>query len=122
MINTSHHNVHYFNQNIGKIPRSGVIDTETINPHDLCYQCYKHGPDCLFGKLSIKDFNDEAHFTNTFVLILSQIQMNMLFKTKYERKRRIRDRNIHKSTRITVGIHETIKKFTVTVQPKNACK
>ena len=41
---------------------SGVIDPETINPHELCYQCSKYGPDCLFGKLRIKYFNDEPHF------------------------------------------------------------
>ena len=43
---------------------SGVIDPETINPQDLCYQCCKHGPDCLFGKIRIKDFNYEPHFPN----------------------------------------------------------
>ena len=31
----------------GKIPRSGVIYSETINPHDLCYKCYKNGQDCF---------------------------------------------------------------------------
>ena len=44
-MNTTHKNVHIFNQNNGEIPRSGVIDPETINPRDLCYQCSKHGPD-----------------------------------------------------------------------------
>ena len=48
--------------------------------------------------------------------------MNMLFNTKDERKRRIRDRNIHKATIIPVVIHGKKKKFTVTVQPKNAYK
>ena len=42
MIDTTHNNVHFLNQIIDKISRSGVIDTETINPHDLCYQCSKH--------------------------------------------------------------------------------
>ena len=32
-----------------------------MNPHDLCHQCSKHGPDCVFGKLRIKDFDDEPH-------------------------------------------------------------
>ena len=40
---------------------SGVIDTEKINPHDLCYQWSKHDPYFLFGELRIKDFNDEPH-------------------------------------------------------------
>ena len=48
--------------------------------------------------------------------------MNMLFKTKDERKISRCDRNIHKAMRIPVDIHEWNKKFTVTVQPKNACK
>ena len=48
--------------------------------------------------------------------------MNMLFKTKDEIKRRICDGNIHKAMRIPVDIHEINKRFTVTVQPKNACK
>ena len=50
------------NQITGESPMSGVIDPETINTHDLCYQCSKHGPDCLLGKLRIQNFNDEPHF------------------------------------------------------------
>ena len=49
-----------------KISRSGVIDTETINFHDLCYQCYKHGTDCLFGKFRIKGFIDEPSFPDIY--------------------------------------------------------
>ena len=48
--------------------------------------------------------------------------MNMLFKTNSVRKRRICDRKIHKALIIPVEICETNKKFTVKVQPKNACK
>ena len=33
LINTSHKNVHFLNQINGKIPSSGVIDPEAINPH-----------------------------------------------------------------------------------------
>ena len=55
-----------------------------MNPNDLCYQCFKHGPDCLFGKLKIKDFNDEPHFSYILKLISSQIQINKLLKTNYE--------------------------------------
>ena len=44
------------------IPRSGVIDQETINSHELYYQCSKDGPDFLFGKLRIRDSRDETHF------------------------------------------------------------
>ena len=45
----------------------------------------------------------------------------MLFETKDVRKRRRCDRKIHKDMRIPVDIHERNKKFTVTVQLKNAC-
>ena len=46
---------------MGRFP--GVVhDQETINPHDLCYQCFKYGPYFLFGKLRIKDFRNEPHF------------------------------------------------------------
>ena len=55
----------------GEILMSGIIDPETINPHDLCYQCSKHGPDCLFCRLMIKDFNDEPNFTERIKLISS---------------------------------------------------
>ena len=48
--------------------------------------------------------------------------MNMLFKTKDEINRRRCDRNIHKTMRIPVDIHDTNKRFTVTVQPNNACR
>ena len=99
-----------------------MIDPETINPHDFCYQCSKHGPDCLFIKLSIKYFNDEPHFPNKEYLISSRIQINMLFKAKYERKIKRGDRNIHKAMSIFVDIHQKNKKFTVIFQPKNACK
>ena len=47
LINTSHKNVHFLNQINAKIPRIGVIGPEKINPHDFCYQCYKHDPDFL---------------------------------------------------------------------------
>ena len=49
LINTTHNNAHFKNKIIEKIPRSGVIDTETINPHDLCYRCFKPGPDFYLG-------------------------------------------------------------------------
>ena len=62
MINISRKNVHFLNQIIGDIPRSGVIDEEKINPHDLCYQCSKDGPDFLFGKSRIRDSRDEPYF------------------------------------------------------------
>ena len=48
--------------------------------------------------------------------------MNLLFNTNYLRKRCRCDRKIHKATRIPVDIHERNKNFTVTAQPKNACK
>ena len=43
--------------------------------------------------------------------------MNMLFKTEGDVIKKI-----HKAMIIPVDIHERNKKFTVTVQPKNACK
>ena len=75
----------------------------------------------MFGKVGIKDFNDEPHFPIK-KLGSSRIETNMLFKTKYERKLSISDKKTHKATRITIEIHERNKKFTVAVQPKNACK
>ena len=48
--------------------------------------------------------------------------MNKLFKTSDEKKRRRCDKSIHKDMRIPGDIHQTNKKFAVTVQPKNACK
>ena len=65
---------------------SGLIFPETIDTHYLFYQCSKHGPDFLFGKLRIKDFNDEPHFTKTIKLISSQIQMNTLFNNNDGKK------------------------------------
>ena len=76
-----------------------------MNPYDLCYQCSKHGPDCLSGLLRIKVFIDEPHFTERIKLLSNQIQMNTLFKNNYEIKRRICDKNIHKAMKIPVDIH-----------------
>ena len=58
----------------------GVIDPNKINPHDLCYQFSKHGPDYLFRKLRIKDVNDKPHFAENNI-ISNKIQMSMFFKT-----------------------------------------
>ena len=58
MIDTTQNNVNFLNQIISKIPRSGVIDKQTINSQDLCYQCSKHGPCFLFDKLRIMDSRD----------------------------------------------------------------
>ena len=46
----------------------------------------------------------------------------MLFKNKDEINRKRCDRKTHKDMIITVDINEINKKFTVTVQPKNARK
>ena len=48
--------------------------------------------------------------------------MNMLFKTRYERKSRRCDKIIHKAMRIPVDIHERNLKICVTVQLKHLCK
>ena len=53
----------------GKITRSGVIDHKKINPHDLCYQRSKDGPDFLFCKLRIRDSIDERHFPEEIKLL-----------------------------------------------------
>ena len=42
----------------------------------------------------------------------------MLYKTNDERKRVICDKSIHKYMIISVDVHQTNKKFSVTVQPK----
>ena len=49
-----------------------------------------------------------------------RIQMNMLFQTNNERKRRIFDKSIQKDMIIPFEIYHTNKEFPVTVQPKNA--
>ena len=79
LIHTTHKNVHKKQIN-GKITRNSLIYPETINPCYLCHQCSKHGPDCLFVKLRIKDFNDEPNFPERIKLASSWIQMNKLFK------------------------------------------
>ena len=122
MINTTDNNEQFLNQINGKIPRSGTIDPETINPRYLFYQCSKHGPYGLFGKLRIKVFNDEPYFRERIKLILSQIQMNTLFKTNVEIKRRTCDKIIHKAMRTPVDTYQKNKNFCATVKPKNACK
>ena len=48
--------------------------------------------------------------------------MNSLFKTKDEKRRSICDKSIHKAMIIPVYVHHTNKNFSITVQPKNACK
>ena len=121
MINTIHKNVHLKNQTNEKIPRSGVIDQEKINPHDLCYECSKYVPDFLSGKLRIINYRKEPHFLK-IKLLSGQIKMNTLFKNTNERKIRRCDKNIHKAMKICVEIYQRIKQFFVTVQPKNACK
>ena len=50
-----------FNKITGEIPRSGAIGQQTINPHDLFYQCSKDSQDFLFGKLRVVDYRDESH-------------------------------------------------------------
>ena len=66
--------------------------------------------------------NDEPHFTKRIKLISSKIQQNKLFKTNDEIKIRRCDKSIHKAMRISAYIHQTNKKFSVKVQPKQSCK
>ena len=88
MIYNTHNNVHFLNQINGKIPRNGVIDKNTINPHDLYYQCSKDGPDFLFVKLGIRDCGYEPLFPEKIKLLSFQIKMNTLFKNNIGVKRR----------------------------------
>ena len=110
IINTTHKNIHFFNQINGEIPGSGVIYEETINPRDLCYQFSKDGPDFLFGKLKIRYSIYEPYFPAKIKVLSIQIQMNTLFHNNDERKRRVCDRNIHKAMKIPVKICQTNKK------------
>ena len=55
-------------------------------------------------------------------MISSQIEINMLYNTKYEIKISRYDINIHKAIIIPAYIHKINKKFTVTVQPNNSCE
>ena len=71
-----------------KVLRSVVIDEEEINLYDLSYQFPKHRLDFLFYNLRIKDFIDEQYFPERIKLISSQIQMNALFKTGDEIKKK----------------------------------
>ena len=64
MINTTHNKVDFKNKINGGITSSGVIDQESINPHELCYQYSKYGPDFLFGKLGIIDSRDQPYSTS----------------------------------------------------------
>ena len=62
MVDTTQNNFHSKNQINGNISRSGAIDQESINPHNLCYQCYKYGTYFLFSKLRIRDIKYEPCF------------------------------------------------------------
>ena len=76
----------FFLQINGKIPRSGVINQETINPHDLCYQCSKYGPDVLFCKLRIRSSRYDPCLPSKIKLLSIQINMNILFNNINLRK------------------------------------
>ena len=53
IIDTTHNNVNFKNQNNGKIPSSSVIYQQTMNSRDLCYQCSKHDPDFYLVNLGL---------------------------------------------------------------------
>ena len=88
MINTTHKNSCFNNQLKVNIPISSVVDQQTINPHNLFYQCSKYSPDFLFSKSRIRDYRNEPHFPTKIKLLSSQIQINTLFKNNYEIKER----------------------------------
>ena len=87
-----------------------------MNPHDLCYQCYKHGTDFLFGKSRIKYFNDEPQYLKRIKSISSRTQTNTFFETNDKIKRRRCDESILKVMIIPVDIHQTNKNLSFTVQ------
>ena len=105
-----------------KIHRSGVIDQQKINPHDLCYKCSKDGPEFLFGKLRIRDYRDEPCFPSKVKILSCKIQMNTVFNDKDEINRSKCDRNIHKVMIIPVKIYHTNKKVVCFSSTKNACR
>ena len=45
IIYNTHKNVHFSDKINGKILRSSVINQQTKNPRELCYQCSKDVPD-----------------------------------------------------------------------------
>ena len=117
LINDSHKSANFWNQIIEHIPRSGLIDPETINPHKLRYKSLKHAPDCLFGKLRIKDFNDVPHFPKR----KNNIKLNLneyIFYPNGERNIRWCCKTIQKAIYIPIDINQTNKQFSVTVQQK----
>ena len=62
MIDATHKYVCFVNKSNGNTRMSGVIDQQTINPHDLCYKCSKDTPESLFVKFRKRDFRDESYF------------------------------------------------------------
>ena len=52
----------------------------------MCYQCYKYGPDFLFGKSMIRDSSDEPNFLVEIKSLSNKIQMNTLYKNNEKRK------------------------------------
>ena len=71
--------------------------------------------------MRIKDFYDEPHFPKRIKLISTKIQIITLFATYDEIKGGRCGIIINKAMIVNVDIHQ-IKKFSVTVQLKNACK
>ena len=59
---------------------------KTRNQHDFCYQCYKYGPDLLFGNLMINDKKDEQ-FTPEKEIMLIQNSKNL--KGKWNKKKEV---------------------------------
>ena len=78
-------------------------------------------PDFLFGKLRIRYSREEQCFPSKEKLLSSQIKMNVLFNNINGRKRRMDDKNMHKSIEIPVEVYQSTIKFFVT-DKKNACK
>ena len=68
----------------------------------------------------IRYSRDEIYFLAIF--LSNQIKDNTLFKNIHERKIRSCDKNIHKYMQIYDKFYQRMKRFSVTVQPENACK
>ena len=70
MINTTPKYVDFLNQNNREITKSGVIDQQTINTHDFCYQCSKDGTDFYLEILGLGIVNMN-HISCKFFIIMS---------------------------------------------------
>ena len=60
-----------FHQINGKIPSSGVIDKQIINPHELFYQCSKYGPEFYLVNWGLGILETNYIFPRNEMIIMS---------------------------------------------------